>query len=423
MTNQQYHITDALTTVHPITLVQGKNAEVWDDKGKKYIDFIGGIGVLNFGHLNPTITAAIHTQVDKLIHYAYNAAGHQPYQELMPKLCELVPIKAPLAGMFTNCGAEATENALKVARMKTGKVGVIAFDGGFHGRTLSAVNLNGKVAPYKKSLGPLAGCVYHIPYPSVCNGVSAETAKEALQRLFAIETDIDNIGAVIVEPVLGEGGFIPLDPEFAKYLRQFCDEHGIVLILDEIQAGFGRTGKPFAFMHLGIEPDLILLAKSIAGGLPLGALIGRAELLNGLPKGALGGTYSGNPVACAAALAVFEIMRGETIWQQAKVYEDILVSTYQRWKEEKISPWLGEMTGIGAMRGIVLEHPQYGYGTAVMPQVLNSAREAGLLLMPSGKYRHIIRLLPPLTIEPEVLVQGLTIFEETLKALPHQLPA
>ncbi|WIM81168.1 2-aminoadipate transaminase [Gallibacterium anatis] len=421
MTAENYQVTDAFNIVHPITLVQGKNAEVWDKAGKRYIDFIGGIGVLNFGHGHPHILAAIHAQADKLVHYAYNAAGHQPYQELMPKLCDLVPINAPLSGMLTNCGAEAAENALKVVRMKTGRTGVIAFDGGFHGRTLATVNLNGKVAPYKKNLGPLASCVYHIPYPSKSNNISVDTAKAALQRLFSVETDINNIGAIIFEPVQGEGGFLPMDPEFAKYLRQFCDQNGIALIMDEIQSGYGRTGKPFAFMHLGVEPDLVLLGKSIAGGLPLGAVIGKSSFMDGLLKGSLGGTYSGNPVACAAALAVIDIMRDEKLWQQAHQYEQILLSTYQCWQQENISPWLGEMTGIGAMRGIMLHHPQYGYGTAVMPLLLKAAREAGLLLMPSGSYRHIIRLLPPLTIEPEILQEGLAIFEQALKSLPNEL--
>lgn len=414
---QTFQVTDAFTMVHTITLVKGKNAEVWDKDNKRYIDFVGGIGVLNFGHCHPKITQAIHAQVDKLIHYAYNAAGHLPYQELMPKLCQLIPIQAPLSGMLTNSGAEATENALKVVRLKTGKAGVIAFDGGFHGRTLAAVNLNGKVAPYKKGLGALETHVYHIPFPSPCNDTSTEMAKAALARLFAVETDVDSIGAFIVEPVQGEGGFLPLDKDFAQYLRQFCDEHGIVLIMDEIQSGFGRTGKPFAFEHLGVEPDLILLGKSIAGGLPLGAVIGKSSLMDGLNKGSLGGTYSGNPVACAAALAVVDIMNDPQTWQQAEAYERKLTSTYERWQQQSLTPWLGAMTGIGAMRGITLKHAKLGLDAACMTQVLQKAREQGLLLMPSGNYRHIIRLLPPLTIEPEVLTEGLAIMEQVLASI------
>ena len=323
--------------------------------------------------------------------------------------------------MLTNCGAEATENALKITRIKTGRVGVIAFDGGFHGRTLAAVNLNGKVAPYKTGLGPLAGSVYHIPFPSPDNGISDQQAIEALDRIGTVETDINNIGAIIMEPVQGEGGFQMMSKSFAQYLRSFCDKHGILLIMDEIQSGFGRTGTPFAFTHLEIEPDLILLGKSIAGGLPLGAVIGKDSVMNGLPKGSLGGTYSGNPVACAAANATLDIMEEGLVWDSAKAYEQTLVSNFESWKAEGVSNWLHKLTGIGAMRGIELRHPKHGTSPEIMAKILAEARDKGLLLMPSGKYRHIIRLLPPLTIEPELLQQGLDILKQVLSALPDEL--
>lgn len=414
-----YNVTDAFTMVHPLTLSHGKNAHVWDSSGQRYIDFVGGIGVLNFGHCNPHIVDAIIHQSQQLIHYAYNAAGHIPYQTLMPRLCQQIPINCPLSGMLTNCGAEATENAIKIARLKTGRVGVIAFDGGFHGRTLAAVNLNGKVAPYKKGLGPLSGSVYHIPFPSPDNDISDQQAIDALQRLFAVETDIANIGAIIAEPVQGEGGFQVMSANFAKYLRNFCNDHGILLIMDEIQSGFGRTGKPFAFVHLGIDPDIILLGKSIAGGLPLGAVIGKHSIMNNLPKGSLGGTYSGNPVACAAANATLDIMEDEQIWQSAHFYEQTLVRHIEEWQKQLITPWLSKMTGIGAMRGIELSHPDHGTHPSIMTMVLTKARDQGLLLMPSGKYRHIIRLLPPLTIEPETLLEGLQILKQVLQSLPN----
>lgn len=418
-----YNVTDAFTMVHPVTLSKGKNAHVWDTNGKHYIDFVGGIGVLNFGHCHPHIVDAIIAQSQSLIHYAYNAAGHLPYQKLMPRLCDLVPIAGELAGMLTNCGAEATENAIKIARMKTGRVGVIAFDGGFHGRTLAAVNLNGKVDPYKRGLGPLAGSVYHIPFPSPDNNTSDQQSIDALLRLFEVETDIGNIGAIIVEPVQGEGGFQLMSPKFAQYLRKFCDDNAILLIMDEIQSGFGRTGMPFAFSHLGIEPDMVLLGKSIAGGLPLGAVIGKGTVMNDLPKGSLGGTYSGNPVACAAANATLDIMEADDVWQSAKHYAETIQTTISQWQQEGISPWLFGLTGIGAMRGIELRHPEHDVHPSVMAQVLVQARKRGLLLMPSGQYRHIIRLLPPLTIEPDTLKEGLDILKEVLIALPDGLPA
>ena len=417
-----YNVTDAFTMVHPITLTKGKNAKVWDNNDQCYIDFVGGIGVLNFGHCHPHIVTAIINQTQSLIHYAYNAAAHTPYQTFMPRLCELIPISGKLSGMLTNSGAEATENAIKIARLKTQRVGVIAFDGGFHGRTLAAVNLNGKVAPYKRGLGPLAGSVYHIPFPSPDNEVSDQQAIDALTRLFEVETDINNIGAIIAEPIQGEGGFQLMSPPFAQYLRTFCDEHGILLIMDEIQSGYGRTGSPFAFSHLGIEPDMILLGKSIAGGLPLGAVVGKASVINGLPKGSLGGTYSGNPVACAAANATIDIMQEDEIWASAKHYAQAIETSIAQWQAEGVSPWLYGLTGIGAMRGIELRHAEYGTHPSVMTHVLTQARKRGLLLMPSGKYRHIIRLLPPLTIEPETLQAGLDILRDVLSTIPDQNP-
>ncbi|MFK3916185.1 aspartate aminotransferase family protein [Psychrobacter sp. NPDC078501] len=417
-----YNVTDAFTMVHPITLTKGKNAKVWDNNDQCYIDFVGGIGVLNFGHCHPHIVTAIINQSQSLIHYAYNAAAHTPYQTFMPRLCELTPISGELSGMLTNSGAEATENAIKIARLKTQRVGVIAFDGGFHGRTLAAVNLNGKVAPYKRGLGPLAGSVYHIPFPSPDNEVSDQQAIDALNRLFEVETDISNIGAIIAEPIQGEGGFQLMSPSFAQYLRAFCNEQSILLIMDEIQSGYGRTGSPFAFSHLGIEPDMILLGKSIAGGLPLGAVVGKASVINGLPKGSLGGTYSGNPVACAAANATIDIMQEDEIWASAKHYAQEIETSIAQWQAEGVSPWLYGLTGIGAMRGIELRHATYGSHPSVMTHVLTQARKRGLLLMPSGKYRHIIRLLPPLTIEPETLQDGLDILRDVLSTIPNQNP-
>lgn len=408
-------ISQALGLIHPITLTHGKNAEVWDENQKRYIDFVGGIGVLNLGHCHPEIVKAIQKQAGLLTHYAFNAAQHQPYLELMRKLIDFIPLEQPLAGMFTNSGAEAAENALKIARINTGRTGVIAFDGGFHGRTLATVNLNGKTAPYKDGLGALAGPVYHIPYPSKDNNVSSENAKSALERLFQVEVDVKNIAAIIFEPILGEGGFQLMNADFAQYLRAFCDKHNILLILDEIQSGFGRTGNPFAFVHFGIEPDILLLAKSIAGGMPLGAVIARKELMDKPVKGALGGTYSGNPIACAAGLATLDILKSEEFKNSSQHYVEQIEARYVQWKQHNLTPWLGKLTGIGAMRGIELSHPEKGAGTEVMATILSRAREKGLLLMPSGKDKNIIRLLPPLTITPDVLEEGLNILESILK--------
>lgn len=410
-------VSQSISFVHPISLTHGKNAEVWDVDAKRYIDFVGGIGVLNLGHCHPKIVAAICEQAQRMTHYAFNAAPHVPYQQFIERLAAFIPVSYPVSGMLTNSGAEAAENALKIVRGHTGKSAVIAFDGAFHGRTLATLNLNGKVAPYKQKVGSLPGPVFHLPYPSADNGVSTAEALKAMDRLFSVEIDIDEVACFIIEPVQGEGGFLALDVEFAQALRRLCDDKGIVLIIDEIQSGFGRTGQRFAFSRLGIEPDLLLLGKSIAGGVPLGAVVGRKALMDTLPKGGLGGTYSGNPLACAAGLATLDEMSDANLASWGEQYSVALLTRYEQWQAQKLSPYLGRLTGVGAMRGIELLTPEGKPATAQMAQLLASARARGLLLMPSGKARHIIRLLAPLTIEPEVLNEGLDILEACLASL------
>lgn len=411
------NISRSIATVHPIQLSHGRNAEVWDTQGKRYIDFVGGIGVLNLGHCHPRIVAAIQAQASRLTHYAFNAAAHAPYLEFMERLARFIPVSYPVSGMLTNSGAEAAENALKIVRAATGRSAVIAFDGGFHGRTLATLNLNGKVAPYKQKVGVLPGPVYHLPYPSADNGVSAEEALKAMQRLFSVEIDVGEVACFIFEPVQGEGGFLALDPGFAQALRRLCDEQRILLVADEIQSGFGRTGQRFGFSRLGIEPDLILLGKSIGGGLPLGAVVGRQELLDSLPRGGLGGTYSGNPIACAAALATLEEMTDEHLQAWGELQERAIVERYQHWKSSGLCRYLGRLTGVGAMRGIELLDEHGAPASEPLNNLLASAREAGLLLMPSGKSRHIVRLLAPLTTEAEVFEEGLDILQQCLARL------
>ena len=410
-------ISRSINIVHPVTLSHGNNAEVWDTEGKRYIDFVGGIGVLNLGHCHPRIVEAIREQATRLTHYAFNAAQHVPYIELMERLAAFMPVSYPVSGMLTNCGAEAAENALKIVRGATGRTAVIAFDGAFHGRTLATLNLNGKVAPYKQKVGVLPGPVYHLPFPCKDNDVTCADALQAMERLFSVEIDIEDVACFIVEPVQGEAGFLALDIEFAQALRRLCDEKGIVLIADEIQSGFGRTGERFGFSRLGIEPDLILLGKSIAGGVPLGAVVGRKALLDTLPKGGLGGTFSGNPIACAAALATLDEMTDAHLRAWGSQQEEAIVSRYQAWRASHLSPFLGRLTGVGAMRGIELTNADGTPAAAQLTQLLALAREAGLLLMPSGKSRHIIRLLAPLTTEAAVMEEGLDILQACLARL------
>ncbi|WP_017905203.1 2-aminoadipate transaminase [Pseudomonas asplenii] len=408
-------ISQSINIVHPVELTHGHNAHVWDTTGKRYIDFIGGIGVLNLGHCNAAVVAAIREQAGRMTHAAFNAVPHDQYGVYMRALAAFVPVSYALSGMLTNSGAEAAENALKIVRGATGRSGVVAFDGGFHGRTLATLNLNGKVAPYKQRVGSLPGPVFHLPYPSVDTGVTADQALKALERLVSVEIAVEDIGAIFIEAVQGEGGFLALEAGFAQSLRAFCDRHGIVLVIDEVQSGFGRTGERFAFTRLGIEPDLLLLGKSMAGGVPLGAVVGRRELLDALPKGGLGGTYSGNPLACAAGLATLGQMTDANLARWGQAQGAAIVRYHAAWKERFAC--VGRLTGVGAMRGLELVDANGNPAPQHLAAVLASAREAGLLLMPSGKARHIIRLLPPLTTEPAVLEEGLNILEQCLAQL------
>lgn len=413
------HISGALGIVHPLCLERGSNAEVWDDQGKRYIDFIGGIGVLNLGHGHPAVVEAVQRQAETLMHSAFNAVPHRGYLDVAEALDGFVPVSYPLSCMLTNSGAEATENALKVARAATGRQGVIAFDDGFHGRTLAALNLNGKVKPYKNGLGALPGPVYHLPFPSrdSDSDVDAGQAMAALERLFEVETPADEVACIIVEPVQGEGGFRLLCADFAARLRRLCDRHGIVLIFDEIQSGFGRTGRRFAFSHLGVEPDLVLMGKSMAAGLPLAAVAGRSTLMDAIARGGLGGTYSGNAVACAAARVVMEVMSENNLRAWSERQETLVIEAHRRWRELASFPMIGKLTGIGAMRGIVFEDTASASGSEHLMALLSAARDAGVLLMPSGRRRNVLRLLPPLTTEPRILEEGLNRIERALETL------
>ncbi len=411
------HISDSLGVVHPIWLERGRNAEVWDENGNRYVDFVGGIGVLNVGHRHPSVVEAVKAQVDTLMHSAFNAVPHRGYREVAEALDAFVPVSYPLSCMLTNSGAEATENALKLSRARTRRQAVIAFDDGFHGRTLAALSLNGKVRPYKSGLGTLPGPVYHLPFPSRDGGVDADAALAALERLFQVEVPPDEVACIIVEPVQGEGGFRLLCAEFATRLRALCDEHGIVLIIDEIQSGFGRTGRRFAFSHLGIEPDLLLMGKSMAAGLPLAAVAGRPAIMSSLPKGGLGGTCSGNALACAAAKAVMALMSGDDLRRWGERQEQAIREAHRDWHASGRFPMLGELTGVGSMRGIVFRDTAQASGSEHLAALLAAGRDEGVLLMPCGRRRDVLRLLPPLTAERDVLHEGLSRLGRALEVL------
>lgn len=381
---------------HQIFTERAAGAKLWDIDGKEYIDFVGGIGVLNVGHSHPKVLMAVTEQLGRFTHTCFQVAMYEGYVKLAQALNRLAPGPSKKKTLLVTTGAEATENAVKIARMHTGRAGVIAFHHGFHGRTMLALTMTGKSSPYKQNFGPFCSDVYHAPYPYEYHGWTSKKALDALSDLFESEVAPNRVAAIIIEPVLGEGGFVAASAEFLKELRRIADEHGIVLIADEIQSGFGRTGKMFAIEHAGIEPDLITIAKSIADGLPLAGIIGKAEIMDAPTAGGLGGTYGGNPVACAAALAVLDIMQEDNLLERAqaigKTVEHALHDLKRRHRQ------IGDVRGRGAMMGFEFTDADTLTGAAAVQKVVDEARARGLLLLSAGAKRNIIRILVPLVI-------------------------
>ncbi len=401
-----------------IYAARAQGAELWDVEGKRYIDFIGGIGVLNVGHAHPKVVAAIRKQSENFIHTAFGIAQYESYVEVCEKLNRLTPGSTPKKTALFNSGAEAVENSVKFARQITGRPGVIAFSGAFHGRTLLATTLTGKSKPYKVGFGPYVPAVFHAEYPDVYHGVTVADALASIDHIFKTMINANEVAAMIVEPVQGEGGFNPAPPEFLKALRAKCDEHGILLIADEIQSGMGRTGKYFAFEKAGVEPDFICVAKSIAAGLPLSALTGKAELMDKVVAGSMGSTYGGNPVACAAALAVFEIIEEEGLLARA---EAIGAQTEKRWKELQAGIGkgvIGDVRRVGGM--MALEFVKDGDASKpngdLAAAILTEARARGLIMTTAGAYAQCLRSLVPLVISDEMLNEGLDIFADATEA-------
>lgn len=401
-----------------IYVARAEGAELWDVEGKRYIDFIGGIGVLNVGHRHPKVVAAIKNQVDSVLHTSFGIAQYEVYVELAERLNRLAPGKTPKKTALFNSGAEAVENAIKFARRITGRPGVIAFEGAFHGRTLLAATLTGKSKPYKIGFGPLVPAVFHAPYPQVQRGISVEAAIAGVEHIFRTMIPAEEVAAIIIEPVQGEGGFIPAPPEFLQRLRVICDQHGILLIADEIQSGMGRTAKMFAFEHSGVEPDMICIAKSIAAGLPLSALTGKAELMDKIAPGGMGTTYGGNPVACAAALAVLEIIEEEGLLARAKEIGDKVAASWRALQEGVAKGAFGDVRQVGGMIAVEcvkdgdLDKPN----GELAAEIQREARERGVILTTAGAYAHCLRCLTPLTISDALLDEGLDIFAAATKA-------
>lgn len=407
--------------VAPVFVVRAEGAHVWDAEGRKLLDFTAGLGVLNVGHRHPRVVTAIREQLDAYLHTCFHVAMHEPYVALAERLNAITPGRFPKKTVLVNSGAEGVENAVKIARAATGRPGIIAFEHGFHGRTLMGMSLTSRVSPYKNGFGPFAPGVYRVsyPYPYRCPrqdeaGCTAHVLDE-LETLFALHVDPKEIGAVIVEPVTGEGGFIVPPRDFLPALSTFCRARGILLIVDEVQTGFGRTGAFFAVEQAGVEPDLLVTGKSLAGGLPLAAVTGRAELMDAPGVGGLGGTYGGNPLACVAALAVIETIIAEDLLTRAHWIGDFAMGALSGLAG--MAPLVGEVRGLGAMVAVELvedretKHP----AQAQTALVLRRSLERGLLLLKCGAYDNVIRLLIPLTIEEGDLQRGLDILTETIR--------
>ncbi|MBM4904466.1 4-aminobutyrate--2-oxoglutarate transaminase [Vibrio parahaemolyticus] len=419
MTNQQLHerrsqvIAQGMGALYPLYVEKAENAYVWDIEGNKYIDFAAGIAVTNTGHSHKRISEAVKAQLDNFSHTCAMVMPYASFVELAEKLTELVPGETKKKAIFLTTGAEAVENAVKVARAHTGRSGVIAFKGGFHGRTNMTMGLTGKVAPYKAGFGPFPNEIYHAPYPNAFHGISVEQSLQAIDDLFACDIEPSRVAAIIFEPVQGEGGFYKAPAAFAQCLRQLCDKHGIMLIADEIQTGFARTGKMFATEYLGIEPDLMTMAKGIAGGFPISAVVGKADVMDSALPGGLGGTYAGSPLGCVAGLEVLKIIEEEDLCAKAMGIGEVVNARMT--KLQQSVPAIGEIRTTGAMIAIEFTDPESGKPLQEMTKaVISKAQENGLILLSCGVKANVIRLLPPLTIEPEVLSEGLDKLEKVI---------
>ena len=389
------------------------NSEVWDIEGRRFIDFGGGIAVLNTGHRHPKIIAAIQAQLERFTHTCYQVLPYESYVTLAERINKLTPGTHAKKTCFFSSGAEAAENAVKIARAATGRSGIIAFSGAFHGRTMMAVALTGKVAPYKVGFGPFPAEVYHIPFPMALHGVTVEDSIKALHALFKADVDPKRVAAIMIEPVQGEGGFYVAPPELMRALRKECDEHGILLVLDEVQTGFGRTGKMFAAEHYDVIPDVMVMAKSLAGGMTLSAVCGKAEVMDGPAPGGLGGTYAGNPLAIAAAHAVIDIMEEEKLVARSNYLGEKLVARLK--KAQKNVPAIKEIRGLGSMIAAEFYDPKTGEpSTDAMKRVQAAALEEGLILLSCGVYVNALRFLYPLTIQDDVFDEALDILDKAL---------
>ena len=416
MARREAAVPRGVASAAPVFAARAENAELWDVEGNRFVDFAGGIAVLNTGHRHPKVVAAAKAQEDLYTHTSFQVVPYEPYIALAEKLNTLMPGDFAKKSLLVTTGAEAVENAVKIARAHTGRPGIIAFSGGYHGRTLMTLGLTGKVSPYKKDVGPFPSDIFRAPFPDARNGVTVQDALNGLETLFLTDADPDRVAAIILEPVLGEGGYIPVPTEMWQALRAICDKHGILLISDEIQAGFGRTGTWFAIEHSGVVPDLITVAKSMAGGYPIAGVIGRADVMDALAPGGLGGTYGGNPVACAAALAAIEVLETEGLMARSTALGAHMrtrladmgahVAPYRMW----------DIRGLGAMLAVEFV-TDFDTGTpdaAFTKSLIAHALKRGLILLACGMHGNAVRIMVPLTASDAIIEEGLSIFEDAL---------
>ncbi|MCB1358368.1 MAG: 4-aminobutyrate--2-oxoglutarate transaminase [Maritimibacter sp.] len=396
-----------------IYAARAENAELWDVDGNRYVDFAGGIAVLNTGHRHPAVVAAAKAQEDLYTHTSFQVVPYEPYVAVAEKLNALAPGDAPKKTLLVTTGAEAVENAVKIARAYTKRPGIVAFTAGYHGRTMMTLGLTGKVSPYKKDVGPFPADIFRAPFPDARTGVTVDAALAALETLFLTDADPSRVAAIIIEPVLGEGGYHPVPFEMMRALRAICDKHGILLIADEIQAGFARTGTWFAIEHSGVVPDLITVAKSLAGGYPLAGVVGRADVMDALAPGGLGGTYGGNPVACAAALAAIEAIETEGLLARSTALGETFRARFAE-IGARVAPYrMWDIRGLGAMLAVefVTDFESAAPDAAFAKSVIGFALKRGLILLGCGMHGNAIRIMVPLTASDAVIEEGLAIFE------------
>jgi 4-aminobutyrate aminotransferase len=390
------------------------NAELWDENGRRYIDFASGIAVLNTGHRHPKVMAAVREQLDRFTHTCHQVVPYENYVALAERLNAIVPGDFAKKTIFVTTGAEAVENAVKIARAHTRRSAVVAFAGGFHGRTFMGMALTGKVAPYKLGFGPMPGDVFHAPFPTPLHGVSVADALAALDRLFKADVDPARVAAIVVEPVQGEGGFYEAPREFLAAIRKICDQHGILMIADEVQTGFARTGRMFGMEHHKIAADLVTMAKSLAGGFPLAAVTGRAEVMDAPAPGGLGGTYGGNPLGIAAAHAVLDVIEEEKLCDRANRLGSRLKQRLESMRQD--CKWISDVRGPGFMNAVEFADPKGGAPSADFAnKVKAKALEKGLILLTCGVHGNVIRFLAPITIEDKVFAEAMDILEASIR--------